>query len=117
MTQPKAAVPEVTRDMAYQRAWKYMGYRQFSKFLGSHEDFMMVRQYRTLNARVILAMQDHLAELEAELDELEAGLHHLPEGSEINNGTYRLESSTERHELIWKIHKRLKEYSMRSHQA
>lgn len=54
----------ITPDLAYEKSWKHVGYRGFSRVLASHEHFLHVRLFRTLNARVILAMQDHISVLE-----------------------------------------------------
>jgi len=108
---PTAAEPRISADLAYEKAWKHVGYRGYSRLLGSHEHFLHVRLFRTLNARVILAMQDHISVLERNLDKLEADLSAPGAPDTVHNGTFRRETSKERFKLVWEIRKRLKDYN------
>lgn len=104
--------PGITREKAYEKAWKYVGYRNFSRFVGCDQNFFFIRQYRTLNARIILAMQDQILELENQLNTLDNDLSRETAPDEVHNGSYRRETSHNRLELIWNIQRRLKDYSM-----
>jgi hypothetical protein len=95
-------------------AWKYAGYKRFSRFVGFSPNFFMARQFRTVNARIILAMQDELVELEEELNKLDDELS-TTNALDIHNGSFRLETERPRHELIWDLQKRLKIYSWYTH--
>ncbi|GIJ86765.1 hypothetical protein Asppvi_005660 [Aspergillus pseudoviridinutans] len=103
-------VGAVDRETAYEKAWKYLGYREYSRFLGSHANFLHVRLFRTLNARVLLAMQDYIIELEVELDKLDLEVAQ-PSAPDKHNGSFRQETSTKRMELVWELQKRLKAYN------
>lgn len=51
--------------------WIYIGYRGFCKFIASDDDFFIFRKFGNLSARVLLALQDELSELEGQLEEIE----------------------------------------------
>ena len=108
--------PTVTRDDVINRAWKYAGYKNYTRFVGASRSFFFVRQFRTLNVRVILAMQDGIAEMEEDLKELDDELSRKTT-PDTHNGSFRKEHSEERLELIWNIKKRLENYSKRSKYA
>ena len=91
-------------------AWKYAGYKRFSRIVGFSNEFFIARKFRTLNARVILAMQDEIVELEEELDRLDEALS-TKIAPPIHNGSFRLETQRERHRLLWDIQGRLKTFS------
>jgi hypothetical protein len=112
MSIPSALLP--SPDEIKCAAWKYAGYKRFSRFVGFSPNFFMARQFRTLNARVILAMQDELVELEEELNKLDDELS-TRNALDIHNGSFRLETERPRHELIWDLQKRLKIYSWYLH--
>lgn len=101
----------IPREKAYERAWKYVGYRGYTRFISSHRNFFFVRQYRALNARAILAMQDYILELEEKLNKLDKDMSQVTASDKVHNGSFRQESSRDRLDLIWEIQRRLKDYS------
>jgi hypothetical protein len=48
--------------------WKYTGYRIFSRWMATDNDFLIVRRFGNLNARIILSMQDDIVQLEEQLN-------------------------------------------------
>jgi hypothetical protein len=48
-------------------AWKFEGYREFSKWMASDDDFFIIRRFQSLNANVILYMQDRISQIESQL--------------------------------------------------
>jgi hypothetical protein len=56
--------PDFTPQQARHNPRKYTGYRVFSRYVASDQAFFIVRRFGTLNARVLLAMQDEIAALE-----------------------------------------------------
>lgn len=48
---------------------KHIGYRVFSRLVASDQAFFVLRKFGTLNARVALALQDKIVQLEEELNE------------------------------------------------
>jgi Family of unknown function (DUF6594) len=110
MTQISVGPNHVTEFDVYDQPWKYKGYKHYSWFLASDDDFLIFRRFGTLNARVILAMQDGISAAEAKLKALddEASLKNAPRR---HNGSFRREEDQERKALITEIKEKLKEYS------
>lgn len=103
--------PNVTETDVAEKAWKYVGYKAFSRHIASSRSFFFIRQFRTLNVRIILAMQDQLVELEEELNLLDNQLSRK-DAKDIHNGSFRQETDRNRLNLIWEIQRKLKDYSM-----
>jgi hypothetical protein len=92
------------------KPWKYLGYEEYSSFMSSDDDFFVVRRFSTLTARVILALQDQLSELEEQLGSLEKNLKRRGSPA-VHNGSFREETQAARADLVWKINRKLREYS------
>jgi hypothetical protein len=90
--------------------WKHVGYRGFCEFVASDHDFFLLRRFGKLSARVLLALQDELSELEDQLHVLEEQLSD-PTAIDIHNGSFREETSDTRLNLIREIDKKLRAYS------
>jgi len=58
------AGPPVSDDEKKKNPWKHEGYREFSKLMASDDDFFIIRRFQSLNANVILYMQDRIAQIE-----------------------------------------------------
>ena len=85
-----------------EKPWKYLGYKHFSNFIASDDDFSVVRRFGTLNARVILSVQDGISELEEKLntiDEKCSDTSHI----DINNGSFREDPRQDRREIVAKL--------------
>ncbi|KAF2470794.1 uncharacterized protein BDR25DRAFT_369291 [Lindgomyces ingoldianus] len=100
----------VSTEALHKRPWKYVGYRGFCDFVVSDNDFFVLRRFSQLTARVLLALQDELSELEEQLQLLE---NHLsdPASPDVHNGSLREETSETRLELIREIDKKLRAYN------
>lgn len=93
-----------------EKPWKYIGYGGFSAFLASDDDFLIFRRFSTVNARVLLFLQDRISVLESELHEVD--LKHSRESAvDIHNGSFRQENEPRRPALLLEIHQLLKDYS------
>ncbi|KAK3081686.1 hypothetical protein LTS18_003901 [Coniosporium uncinatum] len=92
--------------------WKRIGYRIFSRFIASEQAFFMVRRFGALNARVALALQDEITQLEDRLNWLdEYDVDHVPD-KDYNNGTFRDDLNEKRKALMQQeIPKKLMEYN------
>lgn len=87
-----------------------MGYRAFSTFLDSDNNFLVFRKFGTLNSRLLLYLQDKIAVAEKELGEID--LHYSKEETgDVNNGSFRQEMIVERVQALERIHLLIKEYS------
>lgn len=91
------------------KRWKEDGYPAYSRLVGSDNEFFLLRRFSTLNARVILELQDRISELEEELDVIENG--YRSGNDDINNGSFRYDTQEDRRILMKKIKQKLKEYS------
>ena len=100
-----------TQDEINRKPWKYLGYRAFSQFVASDTDFFVFRRFDNLNARVILALQDQICELEEDLDAIDNSCSRT-DGPHVNNGSFRQETQENRERIIWNIHQKLKDYSI-----
>jgi hypothetical protein len=94
------------------KPWKEIGYRGFSAFIASDNDFLIFRRFGSLNARLLLYLQDQIAVLEEKLGKLEEQ-HMLEEAKDIHHGSFRQEALPERTELLEAIHKKVRDYSKR----
>lgn len=91
------------------KRWKDVGYPAYSRLVGSDKELLLLRRFNTLNARVILGLQDRLSELEQELDVMENG--YRTGNDDINNGSFRCDTQEDRTKLLKKIKDKVKEYS------
>jgi hypothetical protein len=90
--------------------WKYLGYRIFSRWASSEKAFLIVRQFSTLNARIILSLQDDISLLEEQLDVIERSLSRYS-NEDHHNGSFRRDIHVDRKIILEKIYIALKKYS------
>lgn len=97
-----------------ERGWKYAGYPAFARWMASSNDFFVLRRFDALNARVLLRLQDQIAELE---DKLKAVDQTCME-AEVDTVHSRLDSlrldrqiQPEREELLEELTGKLEQYS------
>ena len=108
LTQPDATRP--SEEELRKKPWKYVGYKSFSEWAASDNDFFVVRRFGALNTRVILKLQDDISILEEKLEKLEAD-NRRTGGEAMNNGSFRHDMVEERRGLTENIKNKLKEYS------
>lgn len=94
----------------YRKPWKYLGYRGYSEFISSDKSALIFRRFGTLNARVLLLLQDQISQLETKLKALDTQ-HSKKSARDIHNGSFRMEEVPQRTELLLEIHGKLKEYN------
>jgi hypothetical protein len=103
--------PKSKLDSEYtQKPWKYIGYRGFTTFLDSDNNFLVFRRYGVLNARLLLSLQDKIAVEEKKLQDLELKLSRK-ESEDVHNGSFRQEMFGEREDALNEIYKLIKEYN------
>ncbi|KAL0783585.1 hypothetical protein CaCOL14_001492 [Colletotrichum acutatum] len=76
-----------------QKPWKYIGYKGYSSFITSEDDFFILRRFDTLNVRVALALQDELSGLEEELEALDNEFSERAAG-DYNNDEFLIQQHT-----------------------
>lgn len=108
-SQPVESDQVLTEEELDTKPWKYIGYRGYSSYLASETDFQIFRRFKTSSVRVILKLQDKVAELEDELESLDKE-HERRECEDVNNGTLRDDDVEGRDELLGKLKLALDEY-------
>jgi hypothetical protein len=101
---------KISEEELRDHPWKYLGYRAFARWAASSKAFLIIRQFSTLNARVLLALQDDISLLEEQLDLLERS-YSRPGPEDDDNGSFRRDTHIERKVLMEKIQVALEKYS------
>ncbi|RMJ11671.1 hypothetical protein CDV36_008706 [Fusarium kuroshium] len=71
------------------KPWKFIGYKGYSEFISSEDDWFVLRRFGVLNVRVALALQDEVAVLEEELKKLDA-THSQQKSKLMNLNEYQM---------------------------
>lgn len=103
------AIEPLTEEEIETKPWKYIGYKGYSDFIASENDFYIVRRFASLNTRVSLALQDQVTVLEEQLDELDKQ-YSRRDAEDLHNGTFR-DDREDRTALVEKISEKLMKYS------
>ena len=82
----------------------------FSNLLASDDSLLMVRRFSVLTARVLLCLQDGLAQDEEILEKFEKELS-SKDAADTHNGSFRQETQQKRKDLINQIDSKLRKYS------
>jgi mannose-6-phosphate isomerase class I len=102
----------LTEEEIEEKPWKYIGYRGYSEFISSENDFYILRGFRSLNTRIALAQQDQIAVLEQRLMELDTE-YSRRDAEDLHNGSFRNDRD-DRTELVDLIIEKLSLYSRSS---
>ena len=78
----------LTRDEVDQKPWKYIGYKGYSDFISSENDFFILRKFSSVSARVALMLQDQVTVLEEKLEALDK-MYSRKEAVDVNSGSFR----------------------------
>ncbi|KAF2622058.1 hypothetical protein BU25DRAFT_443440 [Macroventuria anomochaeta] len=114
---PTSSRHSVTDEKTKQnKAWKYEGYSGFSEWMASDDDFFIVRRFGTINARVILWMQNQIVEKERKLAELHKRMEDRsetsPDGEGMNDSfDWDIKNLPERHDLMRGLSDQLLQYN------
>jgi hypothetical protein len=99
----------VTKEHLNTKPWRYLGYRGYSIFVASDNDFFILRRFSTLHARVLLALQDRITVLESNLRAIDEDASR--DNDDYHNGTFREDRFQDRVLIIEEIQKKLGQYS------
>ncbi|OBT76054.1 hypothetical protein VF21_03538 [Pseudogymnoascus sp. 05NY08] len=115
LTSSGSALNEPTEQEIADNPWKYVGYPQFSRWVASDQAWFITRRFSTLNARVILLLQDRIVELEDQLNALDE-VYSLPRniiGDEdrTHNGSFRIDRESQRTTVLDNLSKALGQYN------
>ena len=107
--------PNFNKDEARNIPLKYTGYRVFSKWTATDQNFFIVRRFGALGARVALSLQDEVSQLEQKLEDLDQDASRRDEDGDINtfinNGSFRDDRLDKRKAMVKKeIPKALSKY-------
>lgn len=105
---PLDATQEPTEEELEKKPWKFIGYRGFSTWMASDDDFFVVRRFDNLAARVILLLQWDISKLDSKLADLDFERKH-GFGADLNNGSFECDDD-DRQDCIRSVHGKLKEY-------
>lgn len=61
-------------------SWQYFGYPGLSKWMGSSNDFFLLRKFSALNARALLYLQNELSQRERRIEEWDEFTMQFPRG-------------------------------------
>jgi hypothetical protein len=86
------------------------GYPKLAAFLDSDEKFMVYRRFGYLQSRLLLEKQEHLQQLEEELESLDQEEAETGSTNLITIGSYDTERYTARRELMQRIECNLQRY-------
>jgi len=107
---PMPNVPPHTREDSDRQPWRYRGYPAFSKWMGSSNEFFVLRRFGDLNARVLLLLQDRIVRLEEQL-EYEDKMALLAPNELADSGTFRDDMRPERERILDDLTWQLEKYS------
>ncbi|KAK1544994.1 hypothetical protein CPAR01_02496 [Colletotrichum paranaense] len=100
---------EPTEEEIQEKPWKYIGYKGYTNFISSDDDFFVLRRFDSLNVRAALALQDELSWLEEELGVLDNEFS-AKAADDFNNGTLR-QDVPDRIDLVRIISVKLRDYN------
>jgi hypothetical protein len=99
----------LTQDEIDQKPWKYIGYKGYSDFIASENDFLILRRFASVSARIALELQDEVVILEERLEELDRESSRR-EMQDVDNGTFR-DDIPERKEVLRGLREKIMQYS------
>ncbi|RTE71498.1 hypothetical protein BHE90_014096 [Fusarium euwallaceae] len=77
-----------SEEEVQRKPWKFIGYKGYTEFISSEDDWFILRRFDTLNVRVALALQDEISVLEEQLKELDES-YSQRESPDRHNGRFR----------------------------
>ncbi|KAI0125318.1 hypothetical protein BJ170DRAFT_727234 [Xylariales sp. AK1849] len=92
------------------KPWRDEGYPAFSQWMSSSEDFLVLRRFGHLNARVLLLMQDRIIQLEESLADIDAIARQSPDEM-ADSSSLRDDPQVERTRVLDRLIVMLKNYN------
>ncbi|KAF1969059.1 hypothetical protein BU23DRAFT_591869 [Bimuria novae-zelandiae CBS 107.79] len=109
-TLPPATIPI---EDEFSRPDKFLGYKAFSAWMASEDDFFIIRRFQDLNARTILWMQDRIARLEQDLKGMDDYIEKSDPSAKLRNSSLRWDEKymEPRHRLMRELSTQLHQYN------
>ncbi|KAL5449657.1 hypothetical protein PMIN06_006782 [Paraphaeosphaeria minitans] len=94
-------------------AWKYEGYKAFSSWMASEDDFFLFRRFGDLNSRTILWLQDRIMRIEDDLKRLDEFVENSKPDEKLRNNSFRWDERfmTQRHAHMAELSHLLNHYN------
>ena len=105
---PQFPLPPLTLEDIQTKPWRYIGYKGFSEWMVSDNDFFVLRRFDSLSARITLLLQWQLTKLETKLAELDFERSHQVV-KDLHNGSFETDDD-ERQALLFSTQQKLLEY-------
>jgi hypothetical protein len=81
------------KDPKFAFPWKYEGYKEFSKWMASEDDFFIFRRFQTLNARTILWLQHRISNIEQQLNEHDLHVENSRPENNLKNSSFAFDKT------------------------
>lgn len=91
------------------KPWKYTGYKGYTNFIASENDFFVLRRFSAVSVRVALRLQDQVTVLEEKLQRLDWESSRR-EAEDVHNGSLR-DDSEERLQVLDELRQTLMRYN------
>ena len=101
--------PPLTQEEFDDKPWKHIGYRGYSEFLASENDWLIFRHFGVESARVALGLQNRVTCFADQLSKLDKK-YSRREAEDVHNGSFRGDQE-DRKKVFDALHQSLLEYS------
>jgi len=78
----------LTQQEVDEKPWKYIGYKGYTEFLATENDFLILRRFAAVSTRIALLLQHQVSSLEDKLDHLD-WKYSRREEEDVNSGSFR----------------------------
>jgi hypothetical protein len=99
----------LTQEELDDKPWKYIGYRGYSEFLSSENDWLIFRRFGVESARVALGLQNRASGFAHQLSKLDKK-YSRREAEDVHNGSFRGDQK-DRKKVFDALHQSLLDYS------
>ncbi|KIN05273.1 hypothetical protein OIDMADRAFT_78820, partial [Oidiodendron maius Zn] len=98
-----------TQEELDDKPWKYLGYRGYSEFLASENDWLIFRRFGVESARVALGLQNRVSSFSHQLSSLDKK-YSRRDAQDVHNGSFRGDQD-DRKKVFDALHQSILEYS------
>ena len=102
-------IEQLSKKDIDEKPWKYIGYRRYTEFLSTENDFLIFRRFSTVSTRVALMLQHQVSVLESKLNNLDTQ-YSKKDAIDVHNGSFR-DDEDDRLEVLEELRLKLLDYS------